>query len=355
MKSFKLCFNETPLFINIINTKDNPCINNELLTDLYNTKCKIDNINLNKWEKYKKLNNDYEYIYTSSNKIYNMSNINPISRSYFKLSEILKDYNINNLNNIACIAEGPGGFINCLLDLKSTNISGITLLSNDKRIPFWSNKLLNLNDLNINKLKNTGDIYIKRTTINFINKIKNKCNLITSDGGFDYSNNFNKQELSSYKLIYCEIFIALNIQNNNGNFIIKVFDLFYHKTIQLIYLLFLSYDEIYIYKPTISRLSNSEKYIVCKGFKGFNKEIIDALNKYYDNVDDLFIELPEKFIDIFNEYNNIFVQNQINYIKNILKFNVKNINSRVDDQIKLSYDWCVKYGIPINNECIYLK
>ena len=61
------------------------------------------------------------------------------------------------------------------------------------------------------------------------------------------------------------------------------------------------------------------------------------------------------FIKIINEYNNLFVQNQINYIKNILKFNVRNINTRIKEQIKCSYDWCLKYEIPINQESIYLK
>ena len=132
-------------------------------------------------------------------------------------------------------------------------------------------------------------------------------------------------------------------------------NIFYHKTIQLLYLLFLSYNEVYIYKPTISRLSNSEKYIVCKGFKPFNKEIIDLLDKFYDNCNNLHINIPEEFIEIINEYNNLFVNNQINYINNILKFNVRNINERIKEQIQCSYDWCVKYGIPVNQECVYLK
>ena len=34
----------------------------------------------------------------------------------FKIHEILKDYSINNLEYCSCIAEGPGGFINCLLN-----------------------------------------------------------------------------------------------------------------------------------------------------------------------------------------------------------------------------------------------
>ena len=33
----------------------------------------LDFLDINKWEKYKKLHNDYEYIYTSSNKSKNIS------------------------------------------------------------------------------------------------------------------------------------------------------------------------------------------------------------------------------------------------------------------------------------------
>ena len=347
MKSFKIIF-DGDLCFKIFNTKENNCIDEQLLTKLYKNKCKIDNIDINKWERYKKLHNDYEYIYTSSNKSKNISDIVPISRSFFKLHEIIKDFSINNLEYCSCIAEGPGGFINCLLnnyDIKS--IYGITLLSNDRKIPFWSSKLFNNPKVYLNKHKNTGDIYIKKTADNFINNSK-KSELVTADGGFDYSNDYNKQELLSYKLIYSEIYIALNIQKDNGTFVLKVFDIFYHKTIQLLYLLYLSYTEVFIYKPTVSRISNSEKYIVCKGFKGFNKEIVDILTSYYSNVNNLHIELPQKFIDIIKEYNDIFVQNQIDYINEILKFNCKNINERIKNQIIYSKEWCEKYNIPIN-------
>lgn len=350
MKSFQIFYNDD-LFLKIFNNTENSCIDVDLLNFLYKNKCKIDNVDLNKWEKYKKLHNNFEYIYTSSNKSKNISDIIPISRSYFKLHEIIKDFNINNLEYCACIAEGPGGFINSLLNYTNNikNIYGITLLSNDRKIPFWSSKLFFNPKIILNKNKNTGDIYIKKTSDNFINSVK-KCNLVTADGGFDYSNDFNKQELLSYKLIYSEIYIALNIQNDNGTFVLKVFDLFYHKTIQLLYLLYLSYDELYIYKPTVSRISNSEKYIICKGYKGFNKEIIDILSKYYNNVENLYIEIPNKFIEVIKEYNNIFVKNQINYINEILKFDCKNINRRIENQIKYSKEWCEKYNIPVNKD-----
>jgi hypothetical protein len=348
MKSFKIIYNGD-LYFKVFNIKECNCIDENLLNNLYKNKCKIDIVDINKWEKFKKLQNDFEYIYTSSNKSKNIADIIPVSRSYFKIHEIIKDFNINELEYCACIAEGPGGFINCLLnDENIKTIFGITLLSNDRKIPFWSSKLLNNSKINLNKYKNTGDIYIKKTSDNFINNSK-KCELVTSDGGFDYSTDYNKQELLSYKLIYSEIYIALNIQKDNGIFILKVFDIFYNKTIQLLYLLYLSYNEVFIYKPTVSRISNSEKYIVCKGFKGFNKEIIDILSKYYNNVDNLYIEIPIEFIDIIKEYNNVFVQNQINYINEILKFDCRNINERIKLQVKYSKEWCEKYDIPINN------
>ena len=46
------------------------------------------------WNKIKKYIHDYEYIYTSPNKNKNVANFLPISRSYFKLKEILVDYDI---------------------------------------------------------------------------------------------------------------------------------------------------------------------------------------------------------------------------------------------------------------------
>ena len=356
MKSYKIECN-CDLILSHSDNDNNVCINNILLTQLCNIKSKIDKIDSYKWEKFKKLNNKHEYIYTSSNKSRNISNVDPISRSYFKLHEIIKDFNIYKFNKSTCIAEGPGGFINCLLDHNVADIYGITLLTNDRRIPFWNNGLVKNDNVHINTKINTGDIYIKQNALDFISNVKKTSlsDLVTSDGGFDYSNDFNKQEISSYKLLFCEIFIALKVQKEGGVFIIKVFDLFYHKTIQLLYLLFLSYDEFHIYKPTISRLSNSEKYIVCKGFKPFNKEITDLLELYYDESDNLHIDVPKEFIYKINEYNNLFVNNQIDYIKKILKFNVNNINERIKEQVKYSFDWCVKYSIPINKGCIYLK
>ena len=60
---------------------------------------------------------------------------------------------------------------------------------------------------------------------------------ITADGGFDFSLDFNNQEDMSFKLILSQIFYALIMQKQGGNFILKIFDIFKIKTIEIIYLL----------------------------------------------------------------------------------------------------------------------
>lgn len=337
--------------------------NNSLLSELQSTKCKIDKCNLKKWEIAKKSHNNFEYIYTSSNTTKNLCNIVPISRSYFKLLEILHTFNFfKNDCYISCIAEGPGGFIQCLHDtynkknLNIINIHGITLISDDKRVPYWNNQILsNYKNTICYCSDKTGDIYNIKNANEYINSHKAKCFLVTSDGGFDYSDDYNNQELSSIKLLFCEVYIALNIQDINGNFIIKMFDLLNIKTIQLLYILYLHYESIYFYKPDTSRLSNSEKYIICKGFRGLNNCINELLIKNYDT-NDIDIFVPESFINNIDDYNNKFVKNQIKNINEVLEIVNKNnhIRNRPNEKQKsVATEWCKKYNLEINQNFIF--
>ena len=110
-------------------------------------KNKIDELSFqNDWDKAKKLGNDYELIYlpNKKNKSKSIAYYQPLSRSYFKLWEIIIDFNLlqnNKKCNILCLAEGPGGFIEAIINFRKTkfkdNIIGITLKSTEKDIPGW--------------------------------------------------------------------------------------------------------------------------------------------------------------------------------------------------------------------------
>ena len=124
----------------------------------------------------------------------------------------------------------------------------------------------------------------------------------------------------------------------------------------LLYLLYQCYDKVSIYKPYTSRITNSEKYIVCIGFR-YNKNIIDLLKTYYNKKIDLNIIIPKSFINNLKYYNQIYVDNQIRNINNIIdKINSNNIyfNKPTKHQVKKAIEWCKLYNLDINNKCAYL-
>jgi cap2 methyltransferase len=356
-KEIKICINDNNFELNnktIFESK-------KQLTD---KKCEIDKCKPNEWEIAKKKTNDYEYIYTSSKKEKNICSIQPVSRSYFKIYQMIKDIPslIKENTYNACLAEGPGGFIHCLNDIQNDyNFKknyGITLISYDKNIPYWNQQILiNKNNYISRGFDNTGNIYSIKNVKHFINEVgDNKCNLVTADGGFDYSNDYNVQEDISYNLLYCEIFTALNIQCCSGNFIIKLFDLFNYRTVQLIYLLYCHYSNLEFYKPSLSRNSNSEKYLICSGFSGCSKYLLKVLEEYYNDFDNLFLEIPQSFIDEINHYNTTFTKQQIESIDNNLDLIKKQKLNKTpsSNQLDIAKKWCEIYNLKINENCIYL-
>ena len=341
--------------------KESEDMNNfiELLTEAKDT---IDH-HPKKWNNIKKIIHEYEYVYTSSNPSYNVSSVIPISRSYFKLTEIINHHKIFDIStqiNCLSLAEAPGGFIQSLLGYKSqiNKIYALSLLSEDKSVPYWNRKIINhkLIEFVYGSTKN-GDLQDISNLLSLVRVFKNKkMYLITADGGFDYTQDYNKQERMSLSLIYGEIFMALNVQEKGGIFICKVFDLFIKETIKLIYLLTLSYDKVVIHKPFMSRLSNSEKYLICKGFKGYNKNIINTLFRSFKdyNIDQKIDVNYEKSLMNFNdEYTN----QQIKQISLGIKLiEEKSTGDKPSfNQIRSAISWCNANSVPINNTCYFLK
>ena len=347
-------------------------------------KKEIDNEEIQKcWDKMKKIGNPYELIYTSYNKKRkndSISSYSPISRSYFKLWEIYFNFNLfSNIDkniNFVHLAEGPGGFMESsinyckYMNLKNCKYWGITLKPNDEYVPDW-NKLKKMFKKDNNCFIEYGDLYNYDDVTNFKNKVDNKCHIVTADGGFDYSSDFNGQELNSSRIIYSEIAVALNMLKKNGHFIIKLFDLFSLNSIQFMQLLNNSFEKVYIFKPETSRPANSEKYIICMNFldnlsEEIKSQLLKNIQDWDNNIDD------ENYV-IFKNFkiSNELFYNLDHFNKNYIDFQIKSINSILDiilkkmskneyhdtlkDQVYNAIQWCEKYNIPINENSIYYK
>lgn len=251
------------------NEKQNPMISTTLCTYLDELKQQIDTYT-SSWDIYKKYTNAYEYIHTTIPQTrHSISKMKPLSRAFYKLIELCSLLHIYNDTperiDTFHLAEGPGGFIEAIMhirDNKNDTYYGMTLIDDtDNNIPGWRKSKHILSNYSNIKLEsgsdNRGDLFNKDNLWYCYYKYNNKIDLITGDGGFDFSTNFNKQESMSLRLIFCQICFALAMQKTNGTFILKIYDIFSPATIDLIYILSSFYKKVYITKPSTSRTANS--------------------------------------------------------------------------------------------------
>ena len=339
---------------------------------LNNIKKQIDD-NCDNWDHIKRYTNPYEFIHTtipgSKNSI---SKLKPLSRSFYKMIEItnmmyllddLRDGPIETFH----LAEGPGGFIEAIAFMRkneSDKYHGMTLINEDPNVPGWK-KSKNFLDTHKNVEieygpSNTGDLLDVENLKYCYSKYNNTMHIITADGGFDFSIDFNKQEILATNLLFAQVSFAIAMQKTGGHFILKIFDIFTKTTVDIIYLLSSLYKKVYIVKPNTSRVANSEKYIVCKGFNGEHSKLMNNIISQYHKLkdNDYITSIIDNNIDLYylnklEEYNAIFGQQQIENISstlNLMAFGSKNDKLDVykKNNLHKCIQWCEKYNIPHN-------
>ncbi len=308
------------------------------------------------WDKFKKLSNEYEFIYSSPACDHNVCKYIPTSRSFFKMWEIVHDFPDilpkNKILKCFYLCEGPGGFVEAVIKYRGNlddNHYGMTLKCDaNKAVPDWKF----MNKINVTYgVDNTGNIY-NINNIRYLPKIvggKNVVDFITADGGFDFSSDFNNQEDMCCKLIACEILAALHLQKPGGSFVLKVFDIFSNKTISLIQTLYDVYEDIQIVKPLTSRPANSEKYIICCGFT-HNMKILDKhmthLEEFINNGDNG-RDIKNTVLDKIVSYNTFLTTRQIQYIQKTFDY-IKKAESLdmpriLRENVSKCHKWCEKY------------
>ena len=373
-------------------------ISNSLSYYLSNIKEKI-NIHEKEWDVYKKYTNPYEYIHTIlPNKKRSISKYKPLSRSYFKMIEIMYifkllrnhgTYNEDSLNRQIYInndtndplysipiktfhlCEGPGGFIEAIVEIRKNpqdTYIGMTILDDkdDYNIPSWKKSDVFLRENSNVSIENgkdgTGNILNVDNFIYCKEKYHSSMDFITGDGGFDFSMDFNNQEINMSRLLFAQIAYALCMQKMGGSFVLKIFDSFMLHTIDMVYLLSSFYEKVYITKPQTSRYANSEKYVVCKNF------LFSSCDEFYPFLLGVFIKMTKSnknisrflsipisnyFLTKMEEFNSIFGQQQIeNIYYTISLIETKNKTDKIEhlirNNIQKCVQWCIKYGVSYN-------
>lgn len=254
-----------------------------------------------------------------------------LSRAFFKMWEMAIVFNLVDEKDLSysALAEGPGSFLQAILHyrekfhtIKGDKFHSITIHPEDGKnidvsrnfLGYYNNaypellkphKTYTSKKVGKYKSRDTGDLTDFKSISNFrkeIKKTKKYSHLVTADGGFAWEDE-NYQEQEAYPLILGEILAGVMVQSKGGNMVIKFFETFTIMSIKILYLLSTLYDEVYFYKPYFSRLSNSEKYLVCKGFKYDQKKDKGVLDVLFSDLEKILkqFDTEQYIVDIFPE------------------------------------------------------
>ena len=311
-------------------------------------------------------------VYTHEDKLFHPSIVacKPLSRSYFKMIEMMHVLQFFELLpkqtpkiRSAHVAEGPGGFIQALVELCSRNnkiiqaCTAMTLKPVDQRVPGWRRAAAFLHHHPEVKLHygndGTGDIYVKENQDSFVAAASPGVNIFTADGGFDFSVNYTIQEKQVFHLLISSINIGLRCLNTDGVFILKVFDVFAESTQIILILLSRCFKEWMLYKPALSRPCNSERYFLGRGFRGPMSHSIPILRQIELRLDDgvfpVWGDTKEEEVAYIQENIRQNTTEQVRAIEEAgLYLNDPALwyTKQMALDFKKSYDWCEKFRIP---------
>jgi hypothetical protein len=244
-----------------------------------------------RWDFYKGFTNEYERIYSVPPCVYvsDTERKPPCSRAFFKLWEIVYDawaelepvLGSAEACRFAYVGEGPGSFIEAVVTLRRLNgrsqrqsdeHAGITLRSGGYTVPHWrlSRQWCARHGVRLCSGKDgSGDIYKPDNMDSFVREAggPGSCDMVTGDGGFDFSSNFNSQEASMLRMLVSEVMCALALLREGGAFVLKTFDTFNASTRAILVAAQSVFRAAEVRKPKSSRPANAERYLVCVGFR----------------------------------------------------------------------------------------
>jgi len=301
-----------------------------------NTRVTIDYIN--------KIVNPFEFINSNvPGSTISVSKVKADSIIFFELMELFQVFNISDI-----------------LSLKhKINIAHLTY--NYKSTNYLLNMLREENEDNIiSEDFNYDNLY----KLFIQNTYKNKLDLIICEFHQDEYND-TKKYINNMILV---LLIIIKYQTNQGMCIIKIDNILYKPVIDVIFILLSIYDKIILVRPSISNITKSERYLICKGFnetysvkynllllieellipKIHNKLLNDTcINSIIDN------ELPYFLLNKLEESNLVIGQQQLEAYDQIINiFKNKNRQEKIENltrvHIQKCIQWCEKNQLPHN-------
>jgi len=295
-----------------------------------------------------KIVNPFEFIHTNiPGSFLSVSKIKPSSNIFYELMEICQVCNITE----------------SLLFKKQIHIAHIT--KNNSSTNYLMDMLRENNtDIIINEEFDYSNL-CNSFVINNVYKLKMDVFIFE----FNESDYINIHQYINNMILV--LYIITKYQAENGMCIIKIDNIFYKTIVDILFIFSAIYEKVVIIKPSISKVTKGERYIICKKLN-MNTLISSKLLQQLDThirpkiVDNTFQhsiihsliknDIPYYFSNKIEEVNAVIGQQQLeayDQILNILKG--KNKTDKVEilkrNNIQKCIQWCEKNQLPHNKFC----
>lgn len=210
------------------------------------------------------------------------------SRGYYKMREIILTCGLSmpKVSNHLC--EAPGGFLQATMEF-SPGVVWKALSLCKLGAPWFA--------ANLSHGVVSADIFDKSVCLPLLHQ--DAC-IVTADGATDIEH--DNREMLHYPLLLAQTKIAANCLRDGGTFVIKFFEGGSPLTRRWIALLTTVFKEVSLLKPKSSRATNSERYLVAKGFMKARGADIDNVPPENMRVPPAWDQNLQALLDRFAEY-----------------------------------------------------
>ena len=190
-----------------------------------------------------------------------------VSRAFYKMREILMSCALPRATRSLHLGEAPGGFIQAVAQHAdaSWTWSAVSLCIDGAPIPSHHLPASGA----FMKLPHGGDIL---RCADEVVALAGENDLVTADGAV--AMNHDCLEKEHLGLVIAQTNVALRCLTNGGTFVCKFFEGNLGETRAWLAQLTTRFECVSIIKPTWSRPTNSERYVVCRGFTGPSGELV---------------------------------------------------------------------------------
>ena len=207
------------------------------------------------------------------------------ARSVYKLKEIHYNYNIlsPSYSNFVDLCAAPGSWTQMLRILTKSN-------PNAKIVSVDIQQIVPIEGVTIIKGDITRQETIEKILENFENK---KVDVIIFDGAPDVTGVIDVDMYMQVELIIFALVIAMKLLKKGGIFVAKMFKVgalddseklrrenlyavksdFYYEKVKILF------DNVFYFKPTSSRASSHETYLICENFEIEDEDILKTIEK----------------------------------------------------------------------------